>query len=87
MVEHLDSHPLFRRLEQSELESDICVPHVMGDTEEGRKVERNKGDKYLAVYERIADLTRGEGWKGFEPIIGKNAEGDEQIEADKVGEE
>ena len=27
----------------------------MQDTEEGKKVARNEGDKYLAVYRRIAD--------------------------------
>lgn len=31
------------------------VPHVRTATEEGKKVERNQGDKYLACYRRIED--------------------------------
>lgn len=36
-------------------QQDPVVPLVMGSTEEGKKVERNLGDKYLAVYQRIQD--------------------------------
>lgn len=28
---------------------------MMNSTEEGKKVERNKGDKYIAVFERLSD--------------------------------
>ncbi|KAJ3275462.1 hypothetical protein HDV01_000289 [Terramyces sp. JEL0728] len=34
MVKHLDEHPLFRRLEQRELDADPCVPCVLQGTEE-----------------------------------------------------
>ncbi|ORX89545.1 guanine-N(7)--methyltransferase-like protein [Basidiobolus meristosporus CBS 931.73] len=53
MVKHLDEHPLFERIPDSELENDPAVPCVRQSTEEGKKVERNKGDKYLACYRRI----------------------------------
>ncbi|KAJ8331480.1 tRNA (guanine-N(7)-)-methyltransferase (tRNA(m7G46)-methyltransferase) [Batrachochytrium dendrobatidis] len=80
MVKHLDEHPLFVRLTDAELEFDPCVPCVMQDTEEGKKVARNSGDKYLAVYRRIEDDPTKQ-WSGFAPIIsggiyaGKNAQG------------
>ncbi|KAI8977067.1 guanine-N(7)--methyltransferase [Mycotypha africana] len=53
MVKHLDEHPLFERI--SDDECDPVVPHVRTATEEGKKVERNKGDKFLACYRRIED--------------------------------
>ncbi|POG73578.1 hypothetical protein GLOIN_2v1585955 [Rhizophagus irregularis DAOM 181602=DAOM 197198] len=55
MVKHLDDHPLFERIPDDELERDPVVPHVRTATEEGKKVERNNGDKFLACYRRIAD--------------------------------
>ncbi len=52
MVKHLDEHPLFERLSAEEQESDICVKEMRVQTEEGKKVERNKGDKYVQCYRR-----------------------------------
>lgn len=69
MVFHIDAHPLFRRLTQNECNEDPCVPHVMQDTEEGKKVERNSGDKFLAVYERIPDSLAD--WNGFDPYVSR----------------
>ncbi|KAI9155886.1 tRNA (guanine-N(7)-)-methyltransferase (tRNA(m7G46)-methyltransferase) [Blastocladiella emersonii ATCC 22665] len=53
MVEHLDAHPLFERLSKDEEAADPVVPFVYSSTEEGKKVERNKGDKFLALFRRI----------------------------------
>ncbi|KAJ1977814.1 tRNA (guanine-N(7)-)-methyltransferase (tRNA(m7G46)-methyltransferase) [Dimargaris cristalligena] len=55
MVTHLSAHPLFKRIPNEELEGDAVVRHVLGSTEEGKKVARNSGDKFLACYRRIAD--------------------------------
>lgn len=55
MVSHLDSHPLFERIPEEELKDDPVIPHVVQRTEEGMKVERTGGSKYLAVYRRLAD--------------------------------
>lgn len=55
MVSHLDEHPLFQRLTEDECSKDIIVAKLYGSTEEGQKVSRNKGDKFLAVYRRIED--------------------------------
>ncbi|XP_074661039.1 tRNA (guanine-N(7)-)-methyltransferase-like [Tubulanus polymorphus] len=55
MVEHLSSHPLFSRLSDEQLKDDPIVPKLYDSTEEGQKVTRNNGDKYLAVFERVSD--------------------------------
>jgi tRNA (guanine-N7-)-methyltransferase len=67
MVKHIDDHPLFERLTQEQCDKDPCVPCVMEDTEEGQKVARNSGEKYLAVYRRIEKAERN--WEGFKPIL------------------
>ncbi|KAJ1957332.1 tRNA (guanine-N(7)-)-methyltransferase (tRNA(m7G46)-methyltransferase), partial [Dipsacomyces acuminosporus] len=54
-VKHLDAHELFERIPDEELESDPAIPCVVNSTEEGKKVARNKGAKYLACYRRIED--------------------------------
>lgn len=43
---------LWRRLSDEELASDPCVAVMMEETEEGKKVTRNKGQKFVAVWER-----------------------------------
>lgn len=49
-----DAHPLFRRLTDQEVDKDDpCVEAMKTETEEGKKVARNNGSKYYAVYERI----------------------------------
>ncbi|KAJ2843377.1 tRNA (guanine-N(7)-)-methyltransferase (tRNA(m7G46)-methyltransferase) [Coemansia brasiliensis] len=54
-VKHLDDFPLFERIPDEELEHDPAIPCVVHSTEEGKKVARNKGKKYLACYRRIED--------------------------------
>ncbi|KAJ3227621.1 tRNA (guanine-N(7)-)-methyltransferase (tRNA(m7G46)-methyltransferase) [Clydaea vesicula] len=71
MVKHLDKHPLFKKMTQEELDNDICINCVMTETEEGKKVERNKGDKFLACYWRLSDeeVTESIGsWDGHLPL-------------------
>nr|CAG4641137.1 EOG090X0BSB [Eulimnadia texana] len=55
MVTHLEKHPLFQRLTEEELASDVVVPKLFESTEEGQKVTRNNGDKFIAVFRRVAD--------------------------------
>ncbi|KAG8799877.1 hypothetical protein FRC17_007014, partial [Serendipita sp. 399] len=58
MVEHLENFPLFRRVEEKTLREqgrgDI-IDAAMKGTEEGRKVERNGGQKWFAAFVRVAD--------------------------------
>jgi tRNA (guanine-N7-)-methyltransferase len=53
MVEKLDAHPLFERIPNDQISSDPVVKCVLEKTEEGIKVARNNGDKFLAVYKRL----------------------------------
>jgi tRNA (guanine-N7-)-methyltransferase len=53
MVVKLDAHPLFERIPNDLLASDAVVTCVLEKTEEGIKVARNNGDKFLAVYRRL----------------------------------
>jgi len=53
MVDHLTKHPLFEEVTQEELKLDIVAQHIMDCTEEGQKVTRNKGDKFMKVFRRI----------------------------------
>ena len=53
MVHHLDKHPLFKAIPNDDLKDDPVLESARTATEEGRKVERNGGDKYIACYERI----------------------------------
>jgi tRNA (guanine-N7-)-methyltransferase len=58
MVAHLDVHPLFERVPDEDLAADPCVPIMRTYTEEGIRVERMKGQKFVAVFRR---LTSAEG--------------------------
>lgn len=53
MVKHLDQHPLFVKLTQLELDLDVCVKIMENSTEEGQKVSRNGGSKYILCYRRV----------------------------------
>jgi tRNA (guanine-N7-)-methyltransferase len=55
MAAHGDAHPAFRRLTDEELAADPCVAVMRTYTEEGKKVERARGDKHVAVFERLDD--------------------------------
>lgn len=55
MVEHLEAHPLFERIGEEEQEADECVKVMRTETEEGKKVERNKGKKFVALFRRLED--------------------------------
>ncbi|KAL4862715.1 putative methyltransferase-domain-containing protein [Aspergillus spectabilis] len=43
---------LFERVTEEEIEEDECVRVMKDATEEGKKVTRNKGNKYVAVFRR-----------------------------------
>lgn len=55
MVEHLAAHPAFERVPEAEQEVDECVAVMREETEEGKKVTRNKGNKYVALFRRRED--------------------------------
>uniref|UniRef100_G3MQC9 tRNA (guanine-N(7)-)-methyltransferase n=1 Tax=Amblyomma maculatum TaxID=34609 RepID=G3MQC9_AMBMU len=55
MVSHLSEHPLFEQVSEEDLKADVIVEKLYESTEEGKKVTRNSGEKYLAVFRRIED--------------------------------
>lgn len=55
IIKHFTEHPLFIRLLDTELKEDQVVSLLLDCTEEGKKVSRNKGQKFLAVFKRIPD--------------------------------
>ncbi|EGV63362.1 hypothetical protein CANTEDRAFT_130840 [Yamadazyma tenuis ATCC 10573] len=57
MVEHLEDHPLFERLDKEWEAQDKCVEIMYNATEEGQKVARNKGSKWVACYKRLPTPT------------------------------
>ena len=55
MAGHFERHPSFERMGEEETERDECVHIMRSETEEGKKVERNKGNKYVACFRRVED--------------------------------
>ncbi len=55
MVKHFQESPSFERVESEELVEDECVKCMREETEEGKKVERNGGTKFVAVFRRVED--------------------------------
>jgi tRNA (guanine-N7-)-methyltransferase len=55
MVEHFEKHPSFERVGEEEQERDVCVDVMRSETEEGKKVERNNGMKFVALFRRLED--------------------------------
>lgn len=55
MVQHLDAHPAFERVSEAEQEADPSVAVMCTETEEGKKVTRNQGQKFVALFRRLED--------------------------------
>ncbi|KAL8950121.1 MAG: hypothetical protein Q9222_003821 [Ikaeria aurantiellina] len=55
MVKFFEEHPSFERLSKEAEDEDECVQTMMIETEEGKKVERNKGEKFVACFRRLED--------------------------------
>jgi tRNA (guanine-N7-)-methyltransferase len=53
MREHLLACGLFEPLTDKELEEDVCVGIMQIETEESKKVDRNKGPKFIACFRRL----------------------------------
>uniref|UniRef100_A0A3B1IC77 tRNA (guanine-N(7)-)-methyltransferase n=1 Tax=Astyanax mexicanus TaxID=7994 RepID=A0A3B1IC77_ASTMX len=56
MVKHFTEHALFSRVSEEELQKDDVIITRLGTcTEEGKKVQRNRGQNFLAVFRRVED--------------------------------
>ena len=53
MVLHCTQHPLFERVPDADLEADPAAQTMWNATEEGQKVERTQGKKFMAVFRRV----------------------------------
>ncbi|TNM89030.1 tRNA (guanine-N(7)-)-methyltransferase [Takifugu rubripes] len=57
MVKHFAEHPLFTRVPEEELVSDVIISRLGTCTEEGKKVQRNGGKNFLAVFRRVEETS------------------------------
>ncbi|XP_028854349.1 tRNA (guanine-N(7)-)-methyltransferase isoform X3 [Denticeps clupeoides] len=55
MVKHFTEHPLFCQVAEEDLVNDIIISRLGTCTEEGKKVQRNGGKNFLAVFRRVED--------------------------------
>ncbi|XP_070565669.1 tRNA (guanine-N(7)-)-methyltransferase-like isoform X2 [Ptychodera flava] len=55
MKSHFSEHPLFEYIHVDQLKDDIVVDKLYESTEEGKKVTRNEGEKFVAIFRRIED--------------------------------
>jgi tRNA (guanine-N7-)-methyltransferase len=55
MTAHAEAHPCFARISDDELADDPCVAVMREATEEGKKVARLGGSKWVAVFRRLTD--------------------------------
>nr|XP_033795856.1 tRNA (guanine-N(7)-)-methyltransferase isoform X1 [Geotrypetes seraphini] len=55
MVKHFQEHPLFELVPLEDLKDDIIVERLGTATEEGKKVQRNDGQNFLAIFRRRED--------------------------------
>ena len=51
-VKHLEKHPMLERVPESEDNEDPCVKFMREDTDEARKVIRNGGSIWHAVFKK-----------------------------------
>jgi tRNA (guanine-N7-)-methyltransferase len=56
-VEHLEMHPMFEKVSKDETETDPCIRFMREGTDEAKKVIRNQGSMWYAVYTK-RDLTK-----------------------------
>ena len=49
----IEQHPLFERISDEEAMNDICLQKALTSTEESKKVDRNHGSKFYAVFVRV----------------------------------
>lgn len=55
IAKHFDDHEMFERIPEDQLAEDNCVAVMRTETEEGKKVERNGGEKWVACWRRKED--------------------------------
>jgi tRNA (guanine-N7-)-methyltransferase len=51
-VDHLEMHPLFEKVPDEEVKGDPCIEFMTKGTDEAKKVIRNEGNMWYAVYRK-----------------------------------
>ena len=51
-VDHLEMHPLFEKVPDEEAKGDPCIEFMTKGTDEAKKVIRNEGSMWYAVYRK-----------------------------------
>lgn len=51
-VDHLEMHPLFEKVPEEEVKADPCIEFMTKGTDEAKKVIRNDGNMWYAVYRK-----------------------------------
>jgi len=51
-VEHLELHPLFEKVSEEETKADPCIKFMSEGTDEAKKVIRNEGSMWYAVFRK-----------------------------------
>jgi len=62
MVNHFVEHPLFEPLNDEETAADVVASKILDSTEEGKKVTRNHGDKFVKVFRRVPPRMSVDDW-------------------------
>ncbi|CAL8083066.1 unnamed protein product [Orchesella dallaii] len=62
MVNHFVEHPLFEPLNDEETAADVVASKILDSTEEGKKVTRNQGDKFVKVFRRVPPRMSVDDW-------------------------
>ncbi|XP_030051325.1 tRNA (guanine-N(7)-)-methyltransferase [Microcaecilia unicolor] len=57
MVKHFQEHLLFELVPLEDLKDDVIIERLGISTEEGKKVQRNNGKNFIAIFRRIEDKT------------------------------
>jgi len=60
MSEKFNKHPLFEPVPESEISGDKMIDLITTSTEESKKVARNEGSKFYAVFRRIRARTKSD---------------------------
>ena len=55
MSKHFDGSTIFERIDNEEINKDRLVECMRTQTEEGKKVERNGGEKFVGCWRRLKD--------------------------------
>ncbi|XP_058443374.1 tRNA (guanine-N(7)-)-methyltransferase [Malaya genurostris] len=53
MCAHITHHPAFERLNDAEVQQDVLSDKLLDSSEEGKKVTRNNGDKFVAIFRKV----------------------------------